>query len=312
MFPFHLFLFSFAVLGPLHYFTEIPWLRGKSYFTFGRYDFLVLIGLACLIGVAHYLALRPGADVKWLTLMVGNLFYVAFFGALAMTMLKSWRYKMLALVLAVGSAVLLSRASGYVMLFADLLPTIIHVYVFTACFILYGALKNRSRSGMASLAVFALCTLLIFAVTPEPDGAADLSPYIRTSYMSFSGLNFDLMNLLTMEKTSTQTPELSRILFTSSAGIVVMRLIAFSYTYHYLNWFSKTSIIKWHKVPQRALAVIVGLWLFSLALYAYDFAIALHVLFLISLLHVLLEFPLNQRTFVGIVHELRGLALGRK
>jgi hypothetical protein len=31
--PFELFLFSYAVLGPLHYFTEIGWLHTHRYFT---------------------------------------------------------------------------------------------------------------------------------------------------------------------------------------------------------------------------------------------------------------------------------------
>jgi hypothetical protein len=30
--PFHLFLFAYAVLGPLHYITEISWLHDRSYF----------------------------------------------------------------------------------------------------------------------------------------------------------------------------------------------------------------------------------------------------------------------------------------
>ena len=31
-FPFELFLFSYAVLGPLHYLTEISWLHDRNYF----------------------------------------------------------------------------------------------------------------------------------------------------------------------------------------------------------------------------------------------------------------------------------------
>ncbi len=33
LFPFELFLFSYAVLGPLHYLTEISWLHERNYFT---------------------------------------------------------------------------------------------------------------------------------------------------------------------------------------------------------------------------------------------------------------------------------------
>src|SRR2546427_4816034 len=31
--PFELFLFSYAILGPLHYLTEISWLHERKYFT---------------------------------------------------------------------------------------------------------------------------------------------------------------------------------------------------------------------------------------------------------------------------------------
>src|SRR5262245_7429478 len=33
VYPFELFLFSYAVLGPLHYLTEISWLHERNYFT---------------------------------------------------------------------------------------------------------------------------------------------------------------------------------------------------------------------------------------------------------------------------------------
>jgi hypothetical protein len=36
--------------------------------------------------------------------------------------------------------------------------------------------------------------------------------------------------------------------------IGALRFIAFAYTYHYLNWFSKTDIIRWHVVSQRRIA----------------------------------------------------------
>jgi len=89
--------------------------------------------------------------------------------------------------------------------------------------------------------------------------------------------------------------------------VAVMRLIAFAYTYHYLNWFSKTSIIKWHEVPKRRLVGIVAAWIGSVGVYVYDYAMGLSLLYMVSLLHVLLEFPLNHKTFVGIAGELRGL-----
>ena len=40
--PFELFLFSYAVLGPLHYLTEISWLHKRQYFSPNKYDWILL------------------------------------------------------------------------------------------------------------------------------------------------------------------------------------------------------------------------------------------------------------------------------
>ena len=79
-----------------------------------------------------------------------------------------------------------------------------------------------------------------------------------------------------------------------------MRFIAFAYTYHYLNWFSKTSVIKWHLIPKRSMAVIVVIWLLAVALYFTNYLTGLAILYFLSILHVIFEFPLNFQTFKGI------------
>ena len=84
-----------------------------------------------------------------------------------------------------------------------------------------------------------------------------------------------------------------------------MRFIAFAYTYHYLNWFSKTSIIKWHLVERKYLILTLGIWVLALALYASDYRTGLKFLFFLSFLHVFLEFPLNWKTFIDIGKEIK-------
>ncbi len=83
-----------------------------------------------------------------------------------------------------------------------------------------------------------------------------------------------------------------------------MRFIAFSYTYHYLNWFSKTSIIKWHKVEKKYLIATIAIWLSAIGIYRYDYQTGLKFLFFLSFLHVFLEFPLNCRTMIDIGKEV--------
>jgi hypothetical protein len=82
-----------------------------------------------------------------------------------------------------------------------------------------------------------------------------------------------------------------------------MRFIAFAYLYHYLNWFSKTEVIRWHKVPKIRFAAVVILWIAASVFYTMDYSLGLSVLFFLSFTHVLLEFPLNIMSIVGIGKE---------
>jgi hypothetical protein len=96
--------------------------------------------------------------------------------------------------------------------------------------------------------------------------------------------------------------------FFSTVGIMLMRFIAFAYMYHYLNWFSKTEVIRWHKIPKIRLIVIVSIWILASAFYAYDYSLGLSLLFFLSFTHVLLEFPLNIVSIVGIGKESWSIA----
>ncbi|GGF18436.1 hypothetical protein GCM10011518_29740 [Flavobacterium limi] len=82
--------------------------------------------------------------------------------------------------------------------------------------------------------------------------------------------------------------------FNSVVIIKIQTFIAFSYTYHYLNWFSKTSIIGWDRnISRPYLVFILILWLVSVALYVYSYKTGVIVLYFLSTLHVIVEFPLN-------------------
>ena len=70
-------------------------------------------------------------------------------------------------------------------------------------------------------------------------------------------------------------------------------LLAFVYTYHYLNWFIKADVIRWADVPPARLALVGAVSVASTALYFYDYALGFSILLALSLLHVVLEFPLD-------------------
>src|SRR5436189_3490026 len=65
LFPFELFLVSYAVLGPLHYLTEISWLHDRQYFAPRRIDWLPLVLCAVLITLGNESVLGE-RGLQWL------------------------------------------------------------------------------------------------------------------------------------------------------------------------------------------------------------------------------------------------------
>jgi hypothetical protein len=293
LFPFELFLLAYAVLGPLHYLTQISWLHTRGYFTNGRRDAVVLVAAAVALLLLRFVL--PLDDATGLATAV---VLMTFAGALAFVLATTPVVKAVVIGGALLVAAWVSGMDAAQTLFLTFVPTIIHVFVFTAAFILYGALRGRSVSGIASLAVFVACAVSFFVYRPAAAGYLP-SAYVRDTYALFADLNVELATWLRLP--SLAAPD---DVYRSTTGLALMRFIAFAYTYHYLNWFSKTSIIQWHRIPPLWSAVNVALWLGALGLYAWDYRIGMLVLFALSWLHVLLEFPLDHRTFVGIGHEL--------
>lgn len=298
--PFELFLFSYAVLGPLHYLTEISWLHKKHYFTNHKYDYVPLIplGIALAVVVLFYQDLNKYA----------NLFiFVSFVWALSSVLFRSWSAKIIITALACLLSLLFINNSSFQTVFGIFLPTIIHVFVFTGLFILTGALKNKSLSSILSLVVFISCIVVIFScknfVSPLTTSAYATNTFLETS---IAGINVAMLQLLNIGNIDVNT-----ILF-SNIGLAVMRFIAFIYTYHYLNWFSKTSVIQWHNVPIKWLVTVAILWVASVGLYAYNYMVGLQWLYLLSMLHVLLEFPLNFRSLQDIFNNTKQILFSAK
>jgi hypothetical protein len=288
--PFELFLFVYAVLGPLHYLTEISWLHDRNYFTKGKYDVLLLLAVGLAITLSNY--------VEPLREYVNSLMYIAFFSAIIMLFVKDNMYKIIGIVLVIITAKL---SENFMLFFTVFLPTLIHVFVFTGLFILFGALKSKSTSGYASLIIFLLCPVALIFVMPSMRPMA-ISNYALQAYEQFSALNF--YTLQGFESVGINTQNMHDIIFKSNTGVVLMRFIAFAYTYHYLNWFSKTNIIKWHEVPKMRFAFVIVIWIISLVLYAVDYKLGFEWLFFLSFIHVLFEFPLNHLSVKGIGAEL--------
>jgi hypothetical protein len=313
MLPFELFIFSYAVLGPLHYLTEINWLHKRNYFATGKKDYYWLVLLCIILTILSLVATyRESAFVNPLYVFLTGTFgegvfdiitvliFLSFAIALSMVLFKDWVYKIAFFAFAVILGAAFSKSSSFVFLFGIFLPTLIHVFIFTGLFILYGALKNKSLLGGLSLFVFVGCAISFFVFQPQ-FAFYKASVYAEKALIDsgFVQLNKAVLDLFKLGEFTRET------VFNSAIGLGIMRFIAFAYTYHYLNWFSKTQIIKWHEVPRKQLATVILLWLSSIALYAYNYKTGLMVLYFLSMLHVLLEFPLNYRSIIGIWDEMK-------
>ncbi|MGC4059137.1 MAG: hypothetical protein QM743_13625 [Chitinophagaceae bacterium] len=315
--PFELFLFSYAILGPLHYLTEISWLHDKKYYSVGRYDGWLLVGLGILVTLANLFADIFGAFSE-------NAAYyfigVAFLCGLLFAFVKHLFVRLagLLLILIIVYAGIPEEGknaeSTSWLLYILFVPTLIHVYVFTALFMLYGALKSRSRLGILSVLLLIACPFLLWNILP------DFSPVPVTAYgkrvykgevMSFAPLNQAILYLgfdVGKQPRGYASADAfwDHAIYYSREGILVMRFIAFAYTYHYLNWFAKTRIIRWHEVPKARFAAVIAIWVVSIAVYLYDYDAGIRWLFFLSIAHVIMELPLNFISLAGILRFFTG------
>ena len=273
--PFELFAFSYVVLGPLHYLTQISWLHDRGYFTKGKVGAPLLIAGAAIVTFAWQLDRLLLFD--WRAFVTVGLFV----GSVSMAYAARPRYRLpllcLALVLTYAA-----RQWPLIGLLGLLLPSIVHVFVFTGTFLLSGVLKQRSRSGLLSFAVFATCAALLLVVRPDAAGYSGL-PITQAVVVPFLSIRDEVSRLLGIG--------------TDWSGLIaVSRFMAWAYTYHYLNWFSKTRVIGWGDVSRARMAVIVGLYAVCLTLYAVDFERGFLIVGFVGMVHVYTEFPLDVRT----------------
>ncbi len=404
-YPFETFLLAYAYLGPLHYLTEISWLHDRNYYSKGKYDFVVLLLVGILLSYAAF-AKDFGVSVEVYDYFVKmNLFdkllVFALFSAVLFALVKNLFVKIVAILflyvfvsgwLSPDNATANSESTT-VFALTSLVPTLIHVYLFTGLFMLFGSLKTRSVSGMWQMVGFVVVPLvLVFALPVDPqakvsefgknahyakgDGfyATNISimdhfnliedpVYTNSDFIAFVkkkdfkqanaqynfitkenlyhlvdslskipnkayllkkqplNANFQVNNILLLFTkegmldeyqmkpipaklfTGFSLEKYASIVYHSTIGIMLMRFIAFAYLYHYLNWFSKTEIIRWHQVPKLRFAAVILLWVVASVFYAYDYSLGLSLLFFLSFSHVLLEFPLNIISIVGIGKE---------
>ena len=282
--PFETFALAYVVLGPLHYLTQLSWLADRGFFLKSRRD--VLWFVPPCVAISFGLGLDQVFDVDWRAMLI--LGCLAAGGVLAFA--GHWAVRVAGVLAGLGLGALAWVAPG-VALLALFVPTLIHVFVFTNAFMLRGALRRRSASeGLAVLAHIGFAVALVVGVGGDGGGYA-ATPEAASTLEPFVAIRRELGSLLGLGATGDEV-------------LALMRFLAFAYTFHYLNWFSKTRVIRWHEVSKARLAAIVALYIACLAAYAIDYEVGFIAVGFVGMLHVFTEFPLDIRTFVDIPRAL--------
>jgi len=310
--PFELFLFSYAFLGPLHYLTEINWLKEKNYFLKETKWVWLFVAMAFLVSLPLFLNVLsktplgtlPGYKTvfQFMKKSIDEIIMISLLMAIGLIYFKKTKHLLLFSIIAVAITLLtLNYFPAMALAMAIFVPTIIHVYLFTLLFMVYGTLNSRSTPGVIAIV---LLMLVPFIIMISNVNLTDYFPLKEKTVSSFNGSNFGTLTVnLSRLFTSKQDGAFN---FMSVLAIKAQIFIAFAYTYHYLNWFSKTSIIGWNKnLSKTKTYTILAIWAVSVALYLYNYKIGFIALLLLSLIHVFLEFPLNVTSMKGIVAKIR-------
>ena len=169
MIPFGLFIYAYAILGPLHYLTEINWLRDKKYYVADRWWIWLVLGLCALLVIPKFLiepafiedlgTLQPA--VEWLVHWSNAIIFLLLATALILLNVKKRNLRLLLMGVAIVAAYAFNSAPIYITLIGLLVPTLIHVYLFTLLFMIYGAIKSKSIPGRIAALLVALVPIAI-------------------------------------------------------------------------------------------------------------------------------------------------------
>ncbi|WP_315833049.1 hypothetical protein [Bradyrhizobium prioriisuperbiae] len=275
--PFELLLLAYVVLGPAHYATEISWLHDRKYFLPQQG---IAIGLA-VIAIAAALI----DNASWF----GFVLWAAFVLCAMFTATTSALQSMVLFMVAVLLTVVMLANGLSIAVLGILLPTLIHVSLFTLVFMALGAWRSGARMQWLMVGLYIAAIAAILVVPPT---ATTLIPSFATAERDYF---------------ANVAPALGRLLGISDLRLDtrLTSLLAFVYTYHYLNWFIKAEVIRWTMMTRNRLLLVVAASAASTALYFYDYAFGFTVLLAFSLAHIVLEFPLN-----ALALRQLGMAMG--
>ena len=276
--PLQVFLLAFAILGPIHYLTEIAWLRKNKFYldqsNLSVPAYVTMAGIAVVVSQSSSVFRH---DLWFWT--VGAMLMMSL-----TVLVKSMR--VLALIAGFLFAIPLVFRS-WVFVVAAIVPTLVHVFVFTFVFMISGVRRSTHRSWAAWLNPILMLLIPLLLMLLRIHYAPPAGIWLKIEDITFSTIHATFSRHMHHPMRAD-----SQILDdTFFAGMA--RVFAFAYLFHYLNWFSKTELLKWHKLSTRSWLTLTGLYVVCILLYTINLRIGLVVAGLLSLLHVFLEFPLD-------------------
>ena len=176
-FPLAVFVLSFSILGPLHYLTEINWLDSKRYFTNQKKSIWLIISLfsSLIIVLPKLYFAYPDHENRLLYDMVifidhwsNSAIFVSFLLAIGFLYVKRIYGWIALVVIALVGAFLLNDFESYSMVIGMLIPTVIHVYLFTLLFMLFGAAKTKSGYGYFSVLLAMIIPVIFIFIDIDP------------------------------------------------------------------------------------------------------------------------------------------------
>lgn len=308
--PFKLFLWSYAILGPMHYLTEINWLKQKSFFIKQKNLIWIIFAIGIILQIPSISFYTPiildfiyNNNIAYNTytfvypyLSLILIFSICF--SIALTYYNKARPLWIYLFSSLLVAYIIFQNDEISLFIRVFIPSLIHVYIFTILFMLYGAIKENSKLGFLSVFIVSTIPLIIYLL-PDNVFITNVSQVAKERLVS---INFNsLIDYIAVFFNRIETGQ--KLSLESLYAIKIQVFIAFAYTYHYLNWFSKTTKIGWnHSIDKKRLFILTVFWLFTTGLYYYNYKAGFVVLLILSSLHVVLEFPLNYTSIKEITN----------
>ena len=144
----------------------------------------------------------------------------------------SLRYLICFGILSIFATFLFQGSKLYHDLIGLFIPTVVHVYFFTLLFMYFGAKSAKSQWGYIAIVSAIISPILLFILPVD-----------------YSLINTDsLQSSIYVEEKFYITPTVIgyylgltdlTFSFESAIHVKLIMFVAFMYTYHYLNWFSK-------------------------------------------------------------------------